>query len=92
VPPVAVVVDSLTRSLSDIEVQELDVEVSEVLGISLSEVQAQYFESSDEGEVDWILTEERDCLREELRHQEEWDVAARHDRSQEHLTYWEDAA
>jgi hypothetical protein len=81
VPPIAVAVDSLTRLLSDIGVQELNIEVSEAFGISLSKVQAQYFESSDEGEVDHMLTEERDCLWEELRHQEEWAVAARHEYS-----------
>jgi hypothetical protein len=76
VPPIVVTVDSLTRSSSDVGVQrsvvELDVEVSEALGMSLSKVQAQYFEGSDEGELDQVLTEERDCLREDLRHQEEW--------------------
>jgi hypothetical protein len=60
-------VEDLTGSLSeDAEVtlltQDLELGVSKVLGVSLSEVQAQYFWDSDEGEdseVDRNLVEEQ---------------------------------
>jgi hypothetical protein len=65
VPPIAVAVKSLTR-LSPVEsgvrqlVIDLELEVSEALGESLSEVCAQYFGDSNMGERDWDLAEESD--------------------------------
>jgi hypothetical protein len=53
VPPVIAAAD-LTRLLSEEEevnnlMEELELGVSEALGISLSEVHAKYFQDSDEG-------------------------------------------
>jgi hypothetical protein len=47
--------------------EELELGVSEALGISLSEVQAQYFRDSDESEV-----QDLDGQRERERWQEGW--------------------
>jgi hypothetical protein len=54
VPPIVAIAD-LTRTLSDDEevgnlMEDLELVVSEVLGITLSEVRAQYFRGSDKGE------------------------------------------
>jgi hypothetical protein len=59
-------IEELLRSSSGIN--ELSVEVSKALGISLSKVCAQYFECSPKDEIDNIMGEERECLREELRY------------------------
>jgi hypothetical protein len=77
VPPIVVAAESLTRLSSDIETLEL--EVSEVLDLSLSEVCTRYFEGSNESEVDQVVAEEQDCLREDPRHWEEWEEAAIHE-------------
>jgi hypothetical protein len=68
VPPVVAIVE-LTRSSSGDEevgrlIEDLELGVSEALGISLSEVHAHYFWDSDEGE-------ERD-LDSECEHQLEY--------------------
>jgi hypothetical protein len=56
VVPFIVPVGTLTRLESTSEVSGLAVAISEVLDISLSEVQAQYFRDSDtNSEVDWVL-------------------------------------
>jgi hypothetical protein len=67
VVPLIVPVGTLTRSESTSDVSGLAVAISEVLDISLSEVQAQYFGDSDKSnEVDRVLGEERDALQENL--------------------------
>jgi hypothetical protein len=50
---------------------DLSLEVSEVLGVSLSEVHAQYFGGSDEVERDWVLAKEWDRYQERQRFEEE---------------------
>jgi hypothetical protein len=66
-----VAVEDLTRTLSDevIErrLEDLELKVSEALGISLSEVQALYFRDHDEGE-----SRDLDSERERERWSEEW--------------------
>jgi hypothetical protein len=87
VPPL-VAVEDLTQSLSDVEVErrmeELELRVSEALGISLLEVHARYFRDSDSSERrdrDLEGEHERMCWLDEWA--EEHQVA--------HRSYWEDA-
>jgi hypothetical protein len=63
VVPSVVPIDELMQSdpISS-EVLDITLEISNVLGESLSEVCAQYFRDSDEGDVDRDLAEERDRL------------------------------
>jgi hypothetical protein len=58
VPPVIVAVESLTRSSSGSGVEQLELEVSETLGESLSKVHAWYFGDSDLGKLDQDLAKE----------------------------------
>jgi hypothetical protein len=61
--------------------EELKLGVSEALGISLSEVRAQYFQDSDESEE-----QDLDGEHERERWLEEW----AHERRLEYQSYWED--
>jgi hypothetical protein len=58
-----VLVEELSWSSSGAQhlTDDLSLEVSKALGVSLSEVWAQYFGGSDEVKGDWVLAEERDC-------------------------------
>jgi hypothetical protein len=52
----------------------LAIVISEVLSISLSEVQAQYFRDSDmSSEVDWVLAEKWYLFQEDLQERERFD-------------------
>jgi hypothetical protein len=55
-----VLVEELSRLLSEANclADDISLEVSKVLGVSLSEVHAQYFGGSDEVEGDQVLVEE----------------------------------
>jgi hypothetical protein len=57
--------------------------VSEALGISLSEVWAQYFQDSDSSER---RDQDSDSERKQMRWLEEW----AEERQVEHCSYWED--
>jgi hypothetical protein len=83
VPSILIAVDSLTMSLTDSGVLEL--EVSEVLGISLSEVHALYFRGIYEVRRDRIMEEAMDCWFEEKKR-----VADKEEYHQEFLLYQED--
>jgi hypothetical protein len=50
---------------------DLSLEVSEALGVSLSEVYAHHFGGSDEVKGDRVLAEERDQYREQQRFEED---------------------
>jgi hypothetical protein len=70
----------------------LAIAISEVLDISLSEVQAQYFRDSDSSnEVDWIIGEERDALREDLQEWARFDEHCRRECEGELRSYHEDS-
>jgi hypothetical protein len=61
-------VGTLTHSESASDESGLAVEISDVLNISLSEVQARYFRGSNmSSEVDWVMAEERYHLRKDLQ-------------------------
>jgi hypothetical protein len=62
VPHPVIPVEELSRSLSGVHrlAEDLSLEVSEALGISLSEVWDWYFGGSDEVKEDQILSEEQD--------------------------------
>jgi hypothetical protein len=88
VVPSLIAVEDLNRSLSDGEVEhcmeELKLEVSEALGISLSEVHAWYFQDSNlSKQMEWDL--EGECERQCWL--DEWVEEHR----VEHRSYWEDA-
>jgi hypothetical protein len=90
VVPLVVPVDELMQSepVSSM-VSDVALEISDTLGESLSIIHDWYFRDSDE--VDRDLAEEHDRLREELRVQEEWDVAFIHKHRQELTSYIEEA-
>jgi hypothetical protein len=82
---------TLTCSESTSDESGLAVEISEVLNINLSEVQAQYFRDSDmSSEVDQVISEELYHLREDLQEQERFNVNIRRDREAELRSYRED--
>jgi hypothetical protein len=62
-------VEELLRLSSGVD--ELSLEVSEALGMSLSEVCAQYFGGSNEVERDHILAEEQDRYQDWQQFEEE---------------------
>jgi hypothetical protein len=69
----------------------LAVAISEVLDISLSEVQAQYFGGSGtSSEVNQQMAEERYCLQEDLQEQERFTENMRRGREAELRSYHED--
>jgi hypothetical protein len=70
------------------EVSDVAIEISDALGESLFTIRDQYFGDSDK--INRDLVEERDCLRENLRAREEWDLAHLCECSREHLYYRED--
>jgi hypothetical protein len=73
------------------EISGLAVAISEVLDISLSEVQAQYFGGSGtSSEVDQRMAEEQYRLREDLQEQERFEKNWRRDREVELRSYRED--
>jgi hypothetical protein len=87
VPPLVAATDLTMMSSDDKEVgqlmEESELGVSEALGISLSEVQVQYFRDSDKGE-EMDLESEREC--------ECWLAKWAHERQLEYQLYREDAA
>jgi hypothetical protein len=69
----------------------LAVAMSEVLSISLSEVQAQYFRGSDmSSEVDRVLAKEQYLLREDLQERERFDENVQREWEDELRSYRED--
>jgi hypothetical protein len=92
VVPLVVPVEELTRSASvSAGASNIALEISHALGESLSVVQAQYFGDNDVGELEGILADERDHLREDLQAREEWDEAQVLEHRQEILLYYEDS-
>jgi hypothetical protein len=85
VPPL-VAVEDLTQSPSDVEVEhmeELELTVSEALGISLSEVHDWYFRGSDLSKrMEQVLEGEREWQR--------WLDEWAEERRVKHWSYWED--
>jgi hypothetical protein len=89
VPPILVPVDSLTISSSDSGALEL--EVSEALGISLSEVHDLYFGGIDKVRRDRIIGEAMDCRWEDLQEREQFDENHRRECEEEIRSYREDS-
>jgi hypothetical protein len=88
VPPL-VAVEDLTRSSSEVELEhhmeELELAVSEALGISLSEVHAQYFQDTDSSEhMEQVLDDERKRQR--------WLAEWAEEQRVEHWTHREDVS
>jgi hypothetical protein len=89
--PLVIPMGALTHSESISEESGLAVAISEVLSISLSEVQAQYFRGSDtSSEVDRVLAEECYLLREDLQERERFDENVQREREDELRSYRED--
>jgi hypothetical protein len=84
--------EELTRSASaSTGASDIVLEISHALGESLSVVQAQYFGDNDVGELEKILADKRDHLRDDLQAREEWDKAQVLEHRQEILSYYEDS-
>jgi hypothetical protein len=69
---------------------KLSVAVSDMLGVSLSEVRDRYFRGSDEVKSDHIMAEERDCIREHHQYEEEQREVDREECQAELQSYYED--
>jgi hypothetical protein len=89
--PLIISVGALTHSESASEGSGLAVAISEVLSISLSEVQAWYFRDSDtSSKVDRVLAEERYLLQEDLQERERFNENVQREREDELRSYHED--
>jgi hypothetical protein len=88
--PLVVPVGALTHSESISEESGLAIAISEVLSISLSEVQAYFRGSDTSSEVDRVLAEERYLLREDLQERERFDENVQREREDELRSYHED--
>jgi hypothetical protein len=84
--------EELTRLSSRVHhlPEELSLEVSEVLDMSLSEVQAQYFRD-EESMVEHIMMEEQNRLHEKLAYREEKELEDTQERQNKYLSYREDS-
>jgi hypothetical protein len=70
---------------------DIAVDISHALGESLSEICALYFRDSDMGnEVDQVLVQEQEHLREDLQMREEFDEGHRQEHEQEIHSYYKD--
>jgi hypothetical protein len=88
VVPLVVPVEELTRSSSGASV--LPEAVSEVLGISLSELHDLYFRDVDEVRKGRIIEEAQECQRMEREYEEEREDAVKEERRRELQLYRED--
>jgi uncharacterized protein YdaT len=81
-------IEELLRLSSGVD--ELSLEVSEALGISLSKVHDWYFGGSDKVKRDHIMVEERDCYQDWQQFEEEHKKADEQEHCQELQSYQED--
>jgi hypothetical protein len=90
--PLSIPVGDLTSSVSVSDDLDFAVEISQVLNMSLSEVQAQYFGGSDKSnKVDKRMQEERDTLLDDLQEQERFKENSRRRSEAEMLSYRENS-